>query len=396
MIKFLDLKAINDRYEPALSNAIEQVKNSGWYLFGPQVEAFEKEFGEYIGTPHCIGVGNGLDALRLIIRGYMEMGVMSEGDEIIVPANTYIASILAITDNGLKPVLVEPNMDTYNLDPFIIEKHITPRTRAIIIVHLYGQSAMHPYLKRLAKDKNLKLIEDNAQACGACCKCHECDACEGEPKILELTHQRVRFTGSLGDAAAHSFHPGKNLGALGDGGAVTTHDHHLAKVVRALANYGSAREYENDFQGMNSRLDEIQAAVLRVKLKGLDDDNKRRREIAQYYCEDIKHSNIILPRQTSEVLISPLIFDFSHVWHLFVIRCNQRDRLQHLLMDEGIQTMIHYPIAPHKQKAYREYKSIHLPTTESIHRQVLSLPISPVMTNEQVETVVQVINKVEL
>lgn len=364
MIKFLDLKAINDSFEPELSLAVKRVLDSGWYLLGNEVKAFEEEYADYIGTKHCVGVGNGLDALRLILRAYIEMGLMQEGDEIIVPANTYIASILAITDNKLVPVLIEPDIDTYNIDPFKIEEKITERTKSIMIVHLYGQNAMHSEIQRLSKKFNLKLIEDNAQASGA--------------------FYNESRTGSLGDAAGHSFYPGKNLGALGDGGAVTTNDDEMASVIRAIANYGSNKKYVNDYQGLNSRLDEIQAAVLRVKLKRLDEDNRKRQEIAQYYIENIGNPEIILPQIDSIIN--------SHVWHLFVIRHKQREKLQQYLSKNGIQTLIHYPIPPHKQKAYKEWNELILPITEQIHDEVLSLPISPIITKYEAEKTVAIIN----
>ena len=290
MIKFLDLKAINDSFEPDLSLSIKRVLDSGWYLLGNEVNSFEHEFGTYIETKHCIGVANGLDALRLILKAYMVLGVMKEGDEIIVPANTFIASILAITDNRLVPVLVEPDINTYNLNPFLIEEKITERTKGVMLVHLYGQNAMHPEIDRLINKYNLKLIEDNAQAVGAF-----------YTQDSKFKIQHSKRTGSLGHAAGHSFYPGKNLGCLGDGGAVTTNDDELAKVIRALANYGSNKKYVNDYQGLNSRLDEIQAAILRTKLPRLDADNQRRNDIAQYYLDNIKNPAIILPTQNSKL-----------------------------------------------------------------------------------------------
>ena len=363
MIKFLDLKRLNESFEPDLSNAVQQILDSGWYLQGKEVSSFEKEYAQYIGVRHCIGVANGLDALRLILRGYKEMGVMQEGDEVIVPANTYIASILAITDNLLKPVLVEPNIETYNIDPHLIEEQITERTRAIMVVHLYGRNGMCPEIERLVKKYDLKLIEDNAQAQGC--------------------YYGNKKTGSLGHAAGNSFYPGKNLGALGDGGAVTTDDEKLADVVRALGNYGSSIKYVNDYKGLNSRLDEIQATVLRVKLKRLDQDNQKRRDVADFYIQNINHPDIILPQH-----------DSGHVWHLFVIRCKERDRLQASLSEKGVQTLIHYPIPPHKQKAYADFNSMSIPVTERIHREVLSLPISPVLTGDEANQVVQSINEI--
>lgn len=364
MIKFLDLKAINDSFEPALSQAIKRVLESGWYLLGNEVKAFEQEYANFIGTKHCIGVANGLDALRLILRAYMEMGIMNEGDEIIVPANTYIASILAITENRLKPVLVEPDMHTYNIDPFLIEEKITERTKGIMIVHLYGQNAMHPEIQRLVDKYKLKLIEDNAQAQGCC---------YGDKR-----------TGALGDAAGHSFYPGKNLGALGDAGAVTTDDDELADIVRTIANYGSRKKYHNDFLGLNSRLDEIQAAVLRVKLHRLDNDTVLRRNVAKTYIDQISNPKIIVPAIKN--------WD-GHVFHLFPILTPKRDELQKYLSDHGIQTLIHYPIPPHKQVCYNEWSHYSLPLTDLIHNQELSLPMSPVLKDEEIHKVVNRINE---
>ncbi len=386
MINFLDLKAINDSFEPALSKSVKRVLDSGWYLLGNEVKAFEEEYSGFIGTKHCIGVANGLDALRLILKAYIELGMMQPGDEIIVPANTYIATILAISDNGLKPVLVEPDLNTYNIDPFLIEEKITENTRGIMLVHLYGKCAMHPEIDQLVTKYNLKLIEDNAQATGA--------------------HYGEKRTGSLGHAAGHSFYPGKNLGCLGDGGAVTTDDDDLAAVIRAIANYGSAKKYVNDYKGLNSRLDEIQAAILRCKLPRLDADNLRRHQIAQYYCNNITNPEIVLPVSelffntpptggTEEGLSSLLWGDRGglHVFHLFVIRHPRRDELQKYLADKGIQTLIHYPIPPHKQKAYREWNGQHYPETEQIHNEVLSLPMSPVVQVEEMEKIVEIISK---
>lgn len=368
MIKFLDLKKINDSFEPDLSEAIKRVLASGWYLLGNEVSAFEKEYAAFIGTKHCIGVANGLDALRLILKAYLEMGLMTEGDEIIVPANTYIASILAITDNRLTPILVEPDIDTYNIDPFKIEEKITTRTRGIMIVHLYGHNAMHPKIQQIVEKYDLKLIEDNAQAQG----CYF-----GEKR-----------TGSLGDGAGHSFYPGKNLGALGDAGAVTTDDDELADVVRTIANYGSKIKYQNLYQGLNSRLDEIQAAILRVKLNRLDTDNQRRNDIAKLYFENIENEKIILPSTYLSKINKNL-----HVWHVFIIRTPERDILQQYLADNDIQTLIHYPIPPHKQLAYKSWNDLEYPVTEKIHKEVLSLPISPVMNNAEANWVIETLNK---
>ena len=382
MIKFLDLKAINDSFEPELSLSIKRVIDSGWYLLGNEAHTFEQEYGEYIGAKHCIGVANGLDALRLILKAYIEIGVMKNGDEIIVPANTYIASILAITDNQLVPVLVEPELNNYNLNPHLIEEKITERTKGIMLVHLYGQNAMHPEINRLINKYQLKLIEDNAQAVGTY-----------NSRIDETGICIKERTGSIGNAAGHSFYPGKNLGCLGDGGAVTTNDDHLASVIRALANYGSNKKYVNDYKGLNSRLDEIQAAILRTKLPRLDADNKRRNEIAQYYLDNIKNPAIILPTQDSS--LNTQDSRLSHVWHLFVIRTQHRDKLHQHLTEAGIQTLIHYPIPPHKQLAYKELNSLSFPITEQIHREVLSLPIGPVIQWNEVEEVVSVLNRFE-
>jgi dTDP-4-amino-4,6-dideoxygalactose transaminase len=392
VIKFLDIQKITKSFEPELSRAIERVVKRGWFLLGEEIGSFEREFAAYIGTKHCIGVANGLDALRLIIKAYIEMGVMQEGDEVIVPANTYIASILALTDNRIKPVLVEPDFLTYNLDILLVEKHITPRTRAILVVHLYGRTCWSQELEEIAKKYDLKIIEDNAQAVGASTSFGVNEVSEEGIKNKTLssgqkTVNQLRRTGSLGDAAGHSFYPGKNLGALGDGGAVTTNDEKLALVIRSLANYGSVQKYVHEYKGLNSRLDEIQAAVLRLKLPHLDLDNQRRREIVSYYLENIKHPDIVLPS-----IQHPASVNLEHVWHLFVIRYPQRERLQQYLTDHGVQTLIHYPIPPHKQKAYKEWNGFSFPVTEQIHREVLSLPISPVMPEGQVIKVVEVIN----
>lgn len=364
MIKFLDLQQINRQYGDELKDAVNRVIDSGWYLLGNEVKELEKNYAAYCGTEHCIGVANGLDALRLILRAYMEMGLMQEGDEVIVPANTYIASILAITDNRLKPVLVEPNIETYNIDEEQIEKAITSRTKAVMIVHLYGQSAYTEGIGNICRKHNLKLIEDNAQSQGA--------ISDGKK------------TGNLGDASATSFYPGKNLGCLGDGGAVNTNDAELAQLVRTLANYGSRVKYVNEFAGLNSRLDELHAAVVNVKLKYLDRDNQRRRDVADRYLAGIRNTKIILPAVAHRC---------GHVWHLFVIRTDKRDEFQQFLAKEGVQTLIHYPIPPYKQQAYKEWNNWSFPITEKIHREVLSLPVSPVMTKEEVETVIACVNR---
>lgn len=361
MIKFLDLKAINERYRDEIDVAVRRVLDSGWYLLGEECKAFEEEFAVYCGVKNCLGVANGLDALILILRGYRELGVLKAGDEVIVPANTYIASILAISRSGLKPVLVEPDEKTYNLDPDLVEAAITAKTKAILAVHLYGQCADMAPLCSIAKKYNLKVIEDAAQAHGAI--------------------YGGRKAGALGDAAGFSFYPGKNLGALGDGGAVTTDDCLLAEVIRALRNYGSHEKYHNKYQGMNSRLDEVQAAVLRVKLKHLEKDTTRRRRVAESYLSKFSSSAISLRL--------PLVAQYGMpVWHLFVVRTPRRDELADHLARQGIQTMIHYPIPPHRQDAYPEWSSVSLPLTEAIHKEVLSLPLSPVLSDAEVNQVV--------
>lgn len=364
MIKFLDLQKINAQYECEIKEAVNRVINSGWYLQGKENEHFEANYAQYIGTNYCVGVANGLDALIWILRAYIEMGVIQEGDEVIVPANTYIASILAITENNLKPVLVEPNIDTYQIDESLIEQAITSKTKAIMIVHLYGQCAYTEKIGKLCKKYNLKLIEDNAQA-------HGCKYSEQVEKRATLSTKK---TGSIGDAAGHSFYPGKNLGALGDGGAVTTNDKELAEIVRTLANYGSSQKYVFKYTGRNSRLDEIQAAILNVKLKYLDDENERRKQIADYYLENIKHPDIILPKRTSRD---------AHVFHLFPIRIKSRNELQCYLSKNGVQTLIHYPVPPHKQTCYSIWNNQRFPITEQIHVEELSLPISSVLNDDE-------------
>ena len=363
-IPFLSLKDITDRYHDELHEAVDRVVDSGWYLQSQENNNFEADYASYIGSKHCIGVANGLDALILILRAYIELGVMNPGDEVIVPANTYIATILAITDNGLVPVLVEPDLATYQIDDAKIEEAITEKTKAIMIVHLYGKCAYTEKIGQICKKYNLKLIEDNAQA-------HGC-----------LYHGKR--TGSLGDAAGHSFYPGKNLGAFGDGGAVTTSDEALAAEVRILANYGSSVKYVFKYQGQNSRLDSLHAAVLGVKLKHLDADNGRRMEIAHRYLSGIRNPKIALP---------PDCVDGDNVYHIFPIRTEDRDALQTYLTNQGIQTLIHYPIPPHKQQAYKEWNDRSYPITELIHATELSLPMSPTMTNEQVDYVIDAINR---
>lgn len=364
MIKFLDLQKINLLHQAEIEDKLQSVFQSGWYLLGKEVKQFEEDLALYAGTRQAIGVANGLDALRLILRAYIELGVMAKGDEIIVPSNTYIASILAISDNGLVPVLVEPDLDNYNIDITKIEEKITPKTKGILLVHLYGRVVFSHELLALANQHHLKIIEDNAQAIGA--------MWEG------------KRSGNLGDAAGYSFYPGKNLGALGDAGGITTNDDDLAKTIRALANYGSNKKYVNIYQGLNSRLDEIQAAVLGVKLKYIDQENDERKRIAKKYIQNIENPEIILPEWPKE--------DEEHIWHLFVIRTANRDHLQAYLAEKGVQTLIHYPIPPHKQEAYKEWNSHSYPISEKIHREVLSLPISPVMSDEEVGQVCNIVN----
>ncbi|QRA43784.1 DegT/DnrJ/EryC1/StrS aminotransferase family protein [Chryseobacterium cucumeris] len=365
MIKFLDLQKINLQHQEEIEAKLLQVFRSGWYLMGNELNLFEKNLSQYIGTKHAIGVANGLDALRLILRGYIEMGLMKEGDEILVPSNTYIASILAISDNGLVPVLVEPDIANYNIDVSKIEEKITPKTKGILIVHLYGRVIFSEELQQLAQKYNVKIIEDNAQAIGA--------------------EWKGKKTGNLGDASGFSFYPGKNLGALGDAGAITTNDEELAKTIRALANYGSNKKYVNIYQGLNSRLDEIQAAVLDIKLKYIDEENEVRRKIARQYIREISNSNIILPENPEN--------ENEHVWHIFLIRTEKRDELQAYLTENGVQTLIHYPIPPHKQEAYKDWNSQSFPISEKIHQEVLSLPISPVMEKEEIAKVIELLNK---
>ena len=359
-VPFLDLKKINQQFSPKIDEVLGRVVDSGWYIMGKELSRFEKEFAQYCGANYCIGVANGLDALKLIIDAY---GIHKE-DEVIVPANTYIASILSIAKNGATPILVEPDIDNYNIDPEKIEAAITPNTRAIMVVHLYGQACNMQEISKIAKKHNLILIEDSAQAHGAKFK---------EKKV-----------GNLSDASAFSFYPGKNLGALGDGGAVTTNNPKIAEKIFALRNYGSHQKYLNFYKGYNSRLDEIQAAILSEKLVSLDRDNKKRHKIATYYIENIKNKHIVLPKAPANLE--------SHVWHLFVIRTSWRNDLQNYLKKKNIETLIHYPIPPHKQLAFEELNHLEFPITELIHREVLSLPISPVMSNEQLTYVTECIN----
>jgi len=373
LIPFLDLKGINAQYREELIHAATDVIDSGWYIQGQQLKAFEQEFADYCGTKHAIGVANGLDALILIFRAYKELGKLKAGDEVIVPANTYIASILAITENSLKAILVEPDETSFNLSSEAVKKAISPNTKAILAVHLYGQLGDMPAINAIAKTHSLLVIEDSAQAHGA--------------------SLNGRKAGNWGDASGFSFYPGKNLGALGDAGAVTTNDEELAQTIRALGNYGSHKKYENLYQGVNSRLDEMQAALLRVKLKHLDNETQRRQKIAIAYAAGLNNPKLTLPIINYQLSIKSLQ---NHVFHLFVIRTQLREKLQSYLSKNGIETLIHYPIAPHQQMAYKNnqaWSKLSYPITEAIHREVLSLPISPVMTDEQVKTVIQTINE---
>ncbi|WP_323952589.1 DegT/DnrJ/EryC1/StrS family aminotransferase [Aeromonas hydrophila] len=363
MIEFLSLKAVNAQYQQELKDACARVIDSGWYIMGDELTQFEAEFSSYCGTKHAIGVANGLDALILVLRAWKELGKLKAGDEVIVQANTYIASVLAITENDLVPVLVEPNVETYNLDPERVRAAITPNTKAILPVHLYGRLSPMPELMAIAKEHDLLVLEDCAQAHGA-----------------QINGKRA---GNWGDAAGFSFYPGKNLGALGDAGAVTTNNDELAKTLKALRNYGSHKKYENLYQGVNSRLDEIQAAMMRVKLPYLEKETSRRQEIARLYRAGINNPLVTLPRVEAEC---------THVWHLFVVHTEVREQLQLWLTGQGVQTLIHYPIPPHQQQAYPQFRDCELPLTEQIHQQVLSIPMDPTMSNEAVAKVIDAVN----
>lgn len=362
MINYLDLQRTTALHAEEITQAVTDVVSSGRYLQGEATRRFESDYASYIGMRHCIGCGNGLDALTLILRAYKEIGRLAEGDEVIVPANTYIASILAITENRLNPVLVEPDINTYNINDTLIEQAITPRTRAILIVHLYGRCAYTERIGQICRQHNLLLIEDNAQA-------HGCTF-------------MGKHTGALGHAAGHSFYPGKNLGALGDAGAVTTNDDDLARAVRAIANYGSSKKYVFDYCGRNSRIDEIQAAVLSVKLRYLDSENRRRKDIAKYYLSHIHNPFVILPTYAG----------CDNVWHIFPIRCSRRDALSQHLLNSGIQPLIHYPIPPHYQRCYSSWRSMSLPITEQIHQEELSLPLTPYLSDSECAEVVNAVN----
>lgn len=366
-IPFLDLKQINDEYSNLIKQNINEVIDSGWYVLGDQVKRFENEFAKYCGSKHCIGVANGLDALTLILHAYKKMSLLTDGDEVIVPANTYIASILAISANDLTPILVEPDIKNYLIDPMKIEDKITKRTKAIMVVHLYGQVTPMDEIWKLAKKYNLKIIEDSAQSHGAIYANKRC--------------------GSLGNASGFSFYPSKNLGALGDAGAITTNDDQLADMVRCLANYGSQVKYNNLYKGVNSRLDELQASVLSVKLKNLDEINYKRRIIANLYLTKINNKAVILPTKVSD--------EKAHVWHVFVVMVANRKKFKQYLDENGIQTLIHYPIPPHKQNAYKEMSYMSFPISEKIHNQIISIPISQIQTLTQTEYVIDIINKFE-
>ena len=363
MVDFLNLKAVNDPYQDEIIAAVTKVIKSGWYILGEELQQFEQRFAEFCGAKYCIGVANGLDALQLIFRGYKELKLMNDGDEVIVPANTYIASILSISENNLTPVLVEPELASYNLDPSKIEKKITQKTKAILAVHLYGQPAKMQELTKIAEQYNLKLIEDGAQAHGA-------------------THYG-KVTGNLGNAAGFSFFPTKNLGACGDAGAITTSDEDLANIIKAIRNYGEGSKYKNLYRGINSRLDEIQAAILNVKLNYLGTENGKRQQIAAQYLEKINHPKIILPSTEK---------NNSHVYHIFSVRTDNRDALQEHLATRDIKTLIHYPTPPHKQLAYKEWNQDFFPLTEKIHREILSLPIAPTLLAEEVQQVIAAVN----
>ena len=365
MIPFLDLKKINEPYEAAFQEKLKLVLDNGWYILGKETETFEKAYGEYCQTQYCIGVGNGFDALVLIFKGYIELGKLKKGDEVIVPANTYIASVLAILQADLVPVLVEPKLETYNINPDLIPEKITSKTKAILAVHLYGQLAEMDKINEIALQNDLIIVEDAAQSHGA------------ERNLKSKIY-------NLKSAIAYSFYPGKNLGCLGDGGAITTNDPELVKVLFSLRNYGSEQKYYNEYIGVNSRLDELQAAFLNVKLSNLDADNEKRRAIAKRYLAGIKNDKIELP-----------FWDFSnnHVFHLFVIRTKNRDHLQQYLAEKNIQTVIHYPVPPHEQKAFKDWNNLSFPITEKIHNEVLSLPMSPVLTETEVNYIIEILNQ---
>ena len=392
MIDYLSLKKITAQHGDEIKTVVSRVIDSGWYLKGEATKRFEAQYASYIGSRFCIGCGNGLDALTLIFRAYLEMGVLQRGDEVIVPANAYIASILSITENGLTPVLVEPRADSLEIDDTLIEQAITPRVKAILLVHMYGRCAMTSHIADLCKQYHLLLIEDNAQSVGCLWDdAQQSSSMKDEKASIELPYNNkgvtVCRTGSLGDASAHSFYPGKNLGALGDAGAVTTNDPKLADLVRALGNYGSSKKYVFPYEGRNSRIDELQAAVLSVKLKYVDKENARRRTIASYYYSQLDIAGLSLPGKDAWRASGQN--DLACNYHIFPILCAHRDQLQQALADKGIGTMIHYPIPPHRQACYKQWNNLVLPVTERIHREELSLPCNQVMTDEEVCQVVE-------
>ena len=400
MIRFLDLQKVTACHAEEYHEAMRQVVDSGWFLQGEQTRAFESAYASFIGTRHCIGVGNGLDALMLIYRAYIEMGRMQPGDEVLVPANTFIASILAITENGLRPVLVEPNKDTLEIDEELLEQHVTSRTRSLMLVHLYGRCAWTDRIATFCRDHNLLLVEDNAQAHGCKVTKYQSDKVTKyqsdkvtkyqSDKVTKYQSDKVakyqsdKVTGALGHAAGHSFYPGKNLGSMGDCGAVTTDDDELAGVIRALGNYGSSEKYVSDYKGRNSRIDELQAAFLQVKLKYLNSDNARRQQIGRRYEQEISNPLIWLPRPMG---------DGENVYHLFPVFSAERDALQQYLVEHGVETLVHYPVPPHRQKCYSEWNNLSLPITEQLSREELSLPMSPVLTDEEVSEVIRLVNE---
>lgn len=383
MIPFLDLKKINEPYETAFQEKLKLVLDNGWYILGKEVEIFEKAFAEYCQTKYCIGVGNGFDALVLIFKGYIQLGKLQKGDEVIVPANTYIASILAILQADLVPVLVEPKLETYNINPDLIQEKITSKTKAVLAVHLYGQLAEMEKINEIAVQNNLLVIEDAAQSHGAVENSNNSKFQNPNRKEDKISNQKSALK-NLKSSAAHSFYPGKNLGCLGDGGAITTNDSELSEVLFALRNYGSQQKYYNDYIGVNSRLDELQAGFLNLKLPNLDADNNKRRAIAKRYLSQIKNDKIILPYWDNSN---------NHVFHLFVVRTENRTDLQRYLTDNNIQTVIHYPVPPHKQNAFLEWNNLSFPITEKIHDEVLSLPISPVLTDGEVDFIIETLNQ---
>ncbi len=361
MIEYLNLKEITNRHSEEISTAIQRVVDSGWFILGNEVRAFENEYAQYIGTNYCVGCGNGSDAIALIVQGYFELGKLKPGDEVLVPANTYIGTILPLTSLGLKVKLIEPTINTLQIDDELIEAQITDKTKAVVIVHLYGKCAFTERIAHLCKQHHLLLIEDNAQA-------HGC-------------FFDTKRTGSLGDAAAHSFYPGKNLGALGDGGAVTTNDAELEKMIRTIANYGSSQKYVFDVKGRNSRLDELQAAVLDVKLRYLDEANDRRRQLAEQYIACIHNTHLRIPNSPSDC-----------IYHIFPVFSTRRDDLRKYLSACEIETLIHYPVPPHKQSCYARLSHLSLPITEQIHREELSLPLHPALTDEETNHIIDAAN----